>query len=157
MTIIDIIPKVFITKFEETNMKRRQVLRFAGGWGIGLTAGCSSDDREEYATMQEFSFVNPHSTPVSVESRIERTDTNEVVHTVTRELTVDPDWIILDCVWPDAPLTVMARPEDGEWKSFDTKDKDGCVSVIAEVREQRASFFVHNAECPIDDPSCHTD
>ncbi len=138
-------------------MKRRQVLSFAGGLGTSLLAGCSSNDSTEYATMQELSFVNPHSTPVSAELRIERIDTDEVVHTETRELTVDPDWIILDCVWPDAPLTVMVRPEDGEWNRFNTKDRKGCVSVVAEVRDQRASFYVHNAECPIDDPSCHTD
>lgn len=138
-------------------MKRRQVLRSAGGLGINLTAGCSSNDREEYATMQKLGFVNPHSDPVSAELRIERTDTDEVVHTEARELTVDPELIILDCVWPDAPVTVMVRPEDGEWNSFDTKGKDGCVGVIAEVGEQSVSFLTHNAECPIEDPSCHTD
>lgn len=138
-------------------MKRRQVLRTTVGGGIGLLAGCSSNGSEGYATMQDLSFVNPQSTPVPAELRIERTDTDEVVHTETRELTVDPDWIFVECVWPDAPLTVMARHEDGEWNSFNTKDKDGCVSVIVKVRDQRASFYVHKAECPVDDPNCHID
>ncbi|WP_139203480.1 hypothetical protein [Halorientalis persicus] len=138
-------------------MKRRQFLRITAGGGIGILAGCSSTDSKEYATMQEFSFVNTESTEVTVELRIERTDTDEVVHTETRELTVDPDWIMVDCVWPDAPVTVMARHEDGEWNSFNTEDKDGCVSVIAEVGDQETSFYAHNAECPIDSSSCHTD
>lgn len=138
-------------------MKRRQFLRVTVCGGIGILAGCSSTGSKEYATMQEFSFVNTESTEVPVELRIERTDTGEVVHTETRELTVDPDWIIVDCVWPDAPLTVMTRHEHGEWNSFNTEDKDGCVSVIAEVRDQETSFYAHNTECPIDSPSCHTD
>ncbi|GAB3699999.1 hypothetical protein JCM31271_32420 [Halorubrum trueperi] len=92
-----------------------------------------------------------------VELRIERTDTDEVVHTETRELTVDPEWVIIECVWPDVPLTVMARHEDGEWNSFNTEDRDGCVGVIAAVHDQRTSFYAHNAECPIDNARCHTD
>ena len=142
---------------ESLLMKRRQFLCVTSGGGISLLAGCSSTGSEGYATMQELSFVNTESTTVPVELRIERTDTGEVVHTETRELTVDPDWIIIDCVWPDEPLTVMARHEDGEWNSFNTEDRDGCVGVIAQVRDQRTSFYTHNSECPIDDPSCHTD
>jgi len=138
-------------------MNRRQFLRGAVGGGIGLLAGCSSTGSEGYATMQDLSFVNTGSTAVPVELRIERTDTDEVVHTETRELTVDPEWIIIDCVWPDAPLTVMGRHEDGEWNSFNTEDRDGCVGVIAAVRDQRTSFYAHNSECPIDDARCHTD
>ncbi|AHF55890.1 hypothetical protein HISP_17842 (plasmid) [Haloarcula hispanica N601] len=138
-------------------MKRRQFLRVTAGGGIGFLTGCSSTGSKGYATMQEFSLVNTGSTVVPVELRIEHTDTGEIVHTETRELTVDPGWIIIDCVWPDAPLTVMVRHQDGEWNNFKTEDRDGCVGVIAQVRrDQRTSFYAHNAECPIDDPSCHT-
>ncbi|GGK82558.1 hypothetical protein GCM10009067_38570 [Haloarcula sebkhae] len=107
--------------------------------------------------MQKLSFVNTESTTVPVGLRIERTDTDEVVHTETRELTVDPDWIIIDCVWPDTPLKIMTRHEAGEWNSFNTEDRDGCVSVIAGVQDQTTSFYVHSADCPIDNPTCHTD
>ena len=99
-------------------MNRRQLLRGAVGGGIWLLAGCSSTGSEGYATIQDLSFVNTGSTTVPVELRIERTDTDEVVHTETRELTVDPEWVIIECVWPDVPLTVMARHEDGEWTSW---------------------------------------
>lgn len=107
--------------------------------------------------MQKLSFVNPESNYIFAELRINRADSNKTVYTETYELSGDSDWVILDCTWPDAPLILMARPKNGEWNEFTTKDMDGCVGVIIEVHDQKVEYFDQNVECPIDDPRCHTE
>ncbi len=66
--------------------------------------------------------------------------------------------ITLNCAWPDAPLMVLVRNINAdEWSDLATSDEEGCLDVIAEVREHRVSFYAHNSECPIRDANCHTD
>ena len=138
-------------------MNRRRFLEFAASGGSGILAGCSSAESDEHATLQSVHLVNAVDTTVTVELRIERYETGERVHEGTYELTVDPKWMTLDCVWPNAPVTVMVRPASGEWNSLSTSIGDECLGIIAKIRDQRPGFYAHTATCPIRDADCHAD
>ena len=136
---------------------RRRLLRVGASVGAGLTAGCSgftASESEEYATMQLLGIINALDDPATVEVRIERDDTGETVRDET--YVVEPGTVTeTDCVWPDAPLTVLVRRPDGEWSSLSTSGDGGCIGVLGEIDERSPSFFTHTDECPIYDPECH--
>ena len=138
-------------------MNRRWFLRLAASGGISATAGCVSPSGDAYATLQSLHLINPLSESVTVDVRVERDDTDERVYLETHEILTDPDMLTLDCVWPDAPLTVVVRHVDGERNSLATSDYEDCLGIIAEIRKDRPSFVTHNSECPIRTAECHTD
>jgi len=138
-------------------MKRRQFLALASSGGIVATAGCLSLGGDAYATLQSLHLINPFSDPVTVKVRIEREDTDEVAYLESHVILTDPNMVTLDCVWPDAPLTVMVRHVDGKWNRLTTSDYKDCLGVIADIRKDRPSFSTHNSECPIRNAVCHTD
>ncbi|MFD1565122.1 hypothetical protein ACFR99_16410 [Haloarchaeobius amylolyticus] len=138
-------------------MKRRRFLALASSGGMGATAGCLSLGGETYATLQRLDLTNPRREPVTVDVRIDREDTDEVAYLETHEILTDPNMVTLDCVWPDAPVTVMVRQMDGNWNRLTTSDYEDCLGVVAEIRNDRPSFVTHTAECPIRTAACHTD
>jgi hypothetical protein len=151
--------RIFTRLILPYNMNRRQLLGFSAGIGISSAAGCISPDESSYATMQKLTLANLLNNPVTAEVKIKRDDIEEVVYLEDYEIPTDPGTVTLDCVWPDAPVTVLVRPVDAdEWSDLTTSDEEGCLGVIAGVREQKASYYVHNAsECPIRNPDCHID
>lgn len=137
-------------------MNRRQFIRFGVSCGISLTAGCFAFENNEYATLQSLDVINSTNESVTAELRIERNDTDEIVHEDMYELSKNPDMNTIDCIWPDASLTVMVRRVDGEWNTLTTSDYEDCLGVIAEIHEQTPSFLIHNGECSIASADCHT-
>ncbi|GAB3671802.1 hypothetical protein GCM10028856_23820 [Halopiger thermotolerans] len=129
------------------------MLASAASAGVGVTAACLSD-RDEYATLQSLSFINSTDEPARVDFRIERAATGEIVHTDTRDVAAGA-WRVVDCVWPDAPLTVNVRHVDGDWNAFTTVDETGCMGIIANIRGPSPSFLTHHSECPIPDSDCY--
>ena len=138
-------------------MRRRQFLGLAASGGIGATAGCMFPAGDSYATLQSLHLTNPLTESVTVDVRIERDDTNELAYLETHEILTDPDMLTLDCVWPDAPLTVMVQHVDGERNTLATSDYEDCLGIVAEIRKDGPSFVTHNSECPIRTAECHTD
>gem|GEM_PF-3943181 len=65
--------------------------------------------------------------------------------------------LTIDCVWPDAPLTVMVGHVDGEQNTLATTDYEDCLGILAEIRKERPSFVTHSSDCPIRTAECHTD
>jgi len=148
--------KVFIMELLLIDMKRRRFLRLASSGGIVATAGCTSLGGDAYATLQNLDLINRLHDPVTADVRIEREDTNEVVYRETHEILADPDMVTLDCVWPDAPLTVMVRQGNEKWNRLTTSDYEDCLGVVGDIRKDGSSFVTHNAKCPISNADCHT-
>lgn len=133
------------------------MLRAATGTGVVLAAGCLGSD-DEHATLQRLYLLNDLDEPVTTELRIERTDTDEVVHEEGYDLPAGFDGVVVDCVWPDAPLRVLTRREgNDEWTDYTTAGGDGCVALLSETHEHGTSFFDSREECPIRSPTCHED
>jgi len=137
-------------------MRRRRFLGFAASGWVGATAGCLSPEGDGYATLQRLHLINPRSDPVRVAVRIERDDTDETAYLERHAIPTDPDMITVDCVWPDAPLTVTVRHVDGTRNTLATSDYEDCLGVLVEIREDRPAFVTHNSECPTRTAECHT-
>jgi hypothetical protein len=108
--------------------------------------------------LQKLYVVNPRDDTLTADVRIEREDTEDIAYLETHEIPTSPSVMTVDCGWPDAPSTVLVRHSGTEeWDSLTTSDDEGCQGVIAQVREQHVSFYVHNPECPIDEAHCLVD
>ncbi len=135
-------------------MKRRQLLKALAVTAIPATAGCLEGGEEEYATLQRLVLVNSIDEPVTIDLRIETEET--VVHEGEYEISAGLDGTVPDCEWPDEPLAVMARRAgDDEWASYETADREGCLSLLCDIHEVGISFFKTSGECPIRNPLCH--
>lgn len=121
-------------------MNRREFIGFGVSTGISLTAGCFAFENDEYATLQSLMIMNLLDEDVSAEVRIEQNDTDEIAHEKTYELEGRSDLNTIDCVWPDAPLTVMVRHVDGEWNTLTTSDYEDCLGIVAEIRRENHHF-----------------
>ena len=138
-------------------MNRRQFIGTATLIGTATVAGCLDSFSDSAATLQRLYLLNDRDVPVTVELRIERDETDEVVHEDTYEIDAGLDGTPVDCVWPDDPLRILARnAEDEEWNSFSTAGRDGCVILYAEIHDHGTSFFRSTEECPARSPDCHT-
>ncbi len=138
-------------------MNRRQVLGLVSS-GVVVTAGCLGSDDESHATIQRFHLVNIVDEPVTVDVRIERTDSAELVHEESYDLDAGMSGHPLECVWPDAPLEVMTRrSETGDWSSYSTAGEEGCVLLMAEANRDGTSYFASHGDCPARNPTCHPD
>lgn len=136
-------------------MYRRQLLASAVVAGIGATAGCLDAD---HATVQRLVLLNAREEPVTTELRIERDGADEPVYEGSYEIGPGLDGVPVDCVWPDEPLRVSARPDDlEEWHTLTTDDGEGCLIVYAETHDDGVSFFTASEECPVRSADCHAD
>lgn len=140
-------------------MNRRSFLQITAGFCALIMAGCLGFGENTYTTVQRFHLLNTVEESVTVELRIERTDTEELVHEGRYELAPEDDggnMLTLECVWPDEPLEIsIRRASDATWNTIDTADDEGCMILLAEVNQQGISYFTSQEECPIRDPDCH--
>lgn len=130
-------------------MGRRSYLVAAGSVGSALLAGClgSDDGGASYATVQYISLLNRVDEPRTMELRIERDETDEVVHDNTYELEAlhgvgGGRGLVVDCVWPDAPLQLSVRtPDQDESHTYSTTQySSGCLTVLPMIRESGAEI-----------------
>lgn len=137
-------------------MNRRQTLAKVGATLLLPIAGCLSNSDETHATLQGIDLVNHREDSVMLERRIEREDTDEVVHSDEYDV---PDGLdgFYECVWPDKPLTVMTRLVGDEWTSISTSEMDNCLFILVEITEDGTEMFHDHGECPVTSPNCHTD
>jgi len=149
-----------------TYMNRRSCLVAAGSVGSALLAGCleTDDEEETYAIVQYISVLNELDESRTMELRIERDETNEVVHDEAYELEASQGvgggrGLEVGCVWPDEPLQLFVRASDeDEYSNLSTDEyPSGCLEVLPTIRESGTTIMVVNEDCPVPNAQCHAD
>jgi hypothetical protein len=140
------------------DVNRRQILGTVAAGSVGLLTGCLNDnDGTEYATMQRLVLLNNTSSDVTVTLRIEREDSEKVVHEENYSLPGGFDGVAVECVWPDSPLRVMTRKADAKtWRTLTTVDRSGCMIVYSETNDSGIRFYTSTDSCPVRSADCHT-
>ena len=157
--------KIYTSDKQMMVMNRRSCLVAAGSVGYAFLAGClgSDDEEETHATLQYLSLLNELEEARTMELRIERDDTDEVVHNEAYEL--EPSQGVgggrgrqVDCVWPDEPLQLSARTtrEEEEYSTISTVDyPTGCLEVLPIIRDSGTTMLIATEDCPVPNARCH--
>lgn len=147
-------------------MNRRSCLVAAGSVGSALLAGClgSDDEEDSHPTLQSLSLLNELDEPRTMELRIERDDTDGVVHDEAYELEASQGvgggpGVRVDCVWPDEPLQLFARTtQEEQYHSLSTSDyPPSCLEAMLIARDAGTTIMIATHDCPAPDARCHLD